>query len=407
MIHVCFGLHDKTGHYAKFTGTAMLSLFDNTASNVTVHILHDNTLSADNRDKFIYLAGQYGQIVKFYNVEELCADKITKMIELVPSVKTSRVSVGTFYRLLIPQILPADIDKCIYLDSDMIINLDIAELWRVELGNKPLAAVPEGVCGTDTNILFLCTSGIVGHEEYFNSGVMLVNLNQLRKEENAIINGVKWHGEHPQCICFDQDVLNYCFAKNSLKLPPYFDVFVVHARTRKEPFGRKIYHYAGKIDSFTLDIQDDFYRLWMDYFIRTPFFDAETIGRLYTGFKRNYNQLYAEMKDFMIQLSAMMSGKTRAFFAAPADIEAIRKIFFVRPDEEIIPAEDNSSLQKLIDGMNASRGQKLFFIVLPNFPFQTLIQAGFVHGHDFVNGMYFLPDMKAATLDSYELIKAM
>ena len=29
MIHVCFGLYDKTGGYSKFTGTAMLSIFEN------------------------------------------------------------------------------------------------------------------------------------------------------------------------------------------------------------------------------------------------------------------------------------------------------------------------------------------------------------------------------------------
>lgn len=29
MIHICFSLHDKTGSYSKFTGTAMLSLFEN------------------------------------------------------------------------------------------------------------------------------------------------------------------------------------------------------------------------------------------------------------------------------------------------------------------------------------------------------------------------------------------
>lgn len=29
MIHVCFSLHDKTGAYSKFTGTAMLSIFEN------------------------------------------------------------------------------------------------------------------------------------------------------------------------------------------------------------------------------------------------------------------------------------------------------------------------------------------------------------------------------------------
>ena len=87
MIHVCFGLYDKTGSYSKFTGTAMLSLFDNTTSNVTVHILHDNTLTNDNREKFSYVAGRYGQRVKFYNVEKLCAP--TKSRRLSNSSQTS------------------------------------------------------------------------------------------------------------------------------------------------------------------------------------------------------------------------------------------------------------------------------------------------------------------------------
>ena len=83
MIHVCFALNDATGRYSKFTGTSMLSLFGNIiplsqSSSVTVHILHDNTLTNDNREKFIYLAGQYNQFVKFYNLEELCAEKVAR-----------------------------------------------------------------------------------------------------------------------------------------------------------------------------------------------------------------------------------------------------------------------------------------------------------------------------------------
>ena len=50
MIHVCLCFHDKTGRYAKFVGTTIFSLFENTESEVTVHILHDNTLTADNHD---------------------------------------------------------------------------------------------------------------------------------------------------------------------------------------------------------------------------------------------------------------------------------------------------------------------------------------------------------------------
>ncbi|MBQ4404635.1 MAG: hypothetical protein II857_09525 [Selenomonadaceae bacterium] len=29
MIHVCFGLYDKTGRYSKFTGTTICSIFEN------------------------------------------------------------------------------------------------------------------------------------------------------------------------------------------------------------------------------------------------------------------------------------------------------------------------------------------------------------------------------------------
>ena len=36
MIHVCFGLHDKTGRYSKFTGTTMLSMFENSSTPPTL-----------------------------------------------------------------------------------------------------------------------------------------------------------------------------------------------------------------------------------------------------------------------------------------------------------------------------------------------------------------------------------
>ena len=68
--------------------------------------MHDNTLTTDNRDKFIYVAGRYNRLVKFYNVEILCADKLVEIIRMVPSVVNSRVSVGAFFRLLMPQLKP-------------------------------------------------------------------------------------------------------------------------------------------------------------------------------------------------------------------------------------------------------------------------------------------------------------
>ena len=402
MIHVCFGLHDKTGRYSKFTGTAMLSLFDNTTSEVTIHILHDNTLTRDNREKFIYLAGRYGQLVKFYNVEQLCADKIAEMINLVPAVKTSRVSVGAFYRLLIPQLLPDEIDKCVYLDSDIIVNLDINELWCIELGDKPLAVITEISNGVNSGNWFdLCIEGFVDAENYFNSGIMLMNLKFLRGVKEQIREGIRFRGEHPNYRFFDQAVWNYCFSSQTLKLPTVFNRFVRYARIENESVTKKIYHYT--VNSIYLNSTDVFNRLWMSYFIKTPFFDAETIGRLY----ESVQNLHTTLKQSMINISAIMSGKTRTFFVATDSADAIKKVFSIRKDESIILAESEQSLKKLIDAMKKAKGKKVFFIVLPNFPFNLLIQEGFVPGKDFVNGFEFLSEAQGLPLNSYPFVQAM
>ena len=101
MIHICFGLHDADGKYSKFVGTALASVFENTKSEVTAHILHDNTLTEDNRKKISELAEKYKQSAQFHNVTELCPDEINFMVEKLPEKIKARFSIGSFYRLLI------------------------------------------------------------------------------------------------------------------------------------------------------------------------------------------------------------------------------------------------------------------------------------------------------------------
>ena len=410
MIHVCFGLYDKTGRYSKFTGTAMLSLFENANTpplSVTVHILHDNTLTSDNRDKFIYLAGRYGQAVRFYIVEELCTFKLKEYKRLLSNVDAGYLTVGALYRLFVPQILPNTIDKIIYLDSDILVNLDIKELWQIELGDKIFATVREilsrGSALRVNQTIPLCNYGFVKGEDYFNSGVLVMNLNLLRSEEETLLDGAKFIHQHPQCgIFLDQDILNYCFATKTLGLPTKFNRFFLLARIEGEKTPtKKIYHYAGKnfTCSVSLDMNDSFNRLWMEYFIKTPWFDAATIGRLY----ERVCQLQIEPRRMALKFSSIVSGKTRAFVILEKDIDMIVKNFFVKSDEEILAIESTLPFQKLFDIMNASRGKKIFFILLPGFDFDRLTEAGFIRGEDFLDGYDFSPK----EYDSYPLIQAM
>ena len=68
MIHVCFPLHDKTGSYSKYEGVAICSLLENTNSEITIHIIHDATVSDDNIEKFHNLITAYGQRLELHRI---------------------------------------------------------------------------------------------------------------------------------------------------------------------------------------------------------------------------------------------------------------------------------------------------------------------------------------------------
>ena len=410
MIHVCYCFCDKTGRYAKFAGTSMFSLFDNTKSEVTVHLLHDDTLTQENRDKFSYIAGRYNQSVKFYNLSERCPEKIAEIVKLVPEVEKAAVTIGAFYKLLIPQVLPANIKKAVFIDPDTIVNLDINELWQIELGDKILGGVPEVSNGANPNKTFLlCSEGIVKGTDYFNCGVLLMNLELLRGEEEKIMQGIKFRGENPKQKFLEQTVLNYCFAGRTLHLPLEFNTFVRKDRSAEKPVaGRKIYHYAGNKSKMGLDMTDPFNLLWMNYFVKTPFFDEDAIGRLYTSLQKIRN----DSRDSALKISGILAGKARAFFIDPRKAYAIKKFFSINKDEEIILAENDDSVSKLIKSMQLSKGKRVYFILAEKilkkkFPFDKLSAAGFKEDKDFVKAWSFLADTHGVAFNSASLIEKM
>lgn len=352
------------------------------------------------------MANQYNQRVEFHNVEEICADKLAEYVSLVPSVMNAPVTVGAFYRLVLTEILPPDIDKVIYLDSDIVVNMNIARLWEIELGDKIFAAVPEAANGMLLQkFMPLCLEGYVKAEDYFNSGVLLMNLNRLRGEGETLKRGATFRGKRNKG-CFDQDILNYLFATDYIKLPVEFNCFVKTHRNLKEgaAFG-KIYHYTnGKAGmGLTLDTNAPFNRLWIEYFAKTPWFNAETINRLCAGFR----QMYFESNFAMIKLTATMSGKARVFVVPKESCDAIKKIFAVRDDEDVITADKYIPLQEIFEQMNSSRGKKIFFIFIPDFPFENFERLGFVRGKDFLNGMGLVANDYGFLPKSHAIIQAM
>ena len=182
MIHVCYALRDEQGNYSKFVGTSIQSLLENTQKEVTVHILYDDTVSKENRAKLRKLVCNFDQDVLFYNVDELVPNLIERCWE-IPSLKNDRHGVAIYYRLMIPELFPRHIPRVIYLDADLIIHLDIDEMYSMNLLGKPIAAVPEATSGQgEANLKKFgpVADGDVKWNDYFNAGVMLMDLDQIR-----------------------------------------------------------------------------------------------------------------------------------------------------------------------------------------------------------------------------------
>ena len=107
--------------------------------------------------------------------------------------------------MLLPTILPKEIDKVLYIDGDIICLDSLKELWETPLENFSAAAVPDMRCN---DIRVLNRLSFNRADDYFNAGVMLINLDWWRK--NDIQNkSIKFISENRDiCKFHDQDALN-------------------------------------------------------------------------------------------------------------------------------------------------------------------------------------------------------
>ena len=70
-IHVALAIYDPSGTYSQHAGVVITSLFEHTSRPVTVHILHDDTLSDVNKLRFINTGKRFNQAIDLIiNVEE-------------------------------------------------------------------------------------------------------------------------------------------------------------------------------------------------------------------------------------------------------------------------------------------------------------------------------------------------
>lgn len=122
-----------------------------------------------------------------------------------------------YFRLLSSKLLPKNLHRIIYLDPDILVINSIVPLWELDLKGKMFAAaVHEGL----TDIMSSINNIRLGtNTDYFNSGIMLMDLDQMRRKIKFkdITKAIEKH--HDTLILPDQDILNYLYGEDILKIP--------------------------------------------------------------------------------------------------------------------------------------------------------------------------------------------
>jgi lipopolysaccharide biosynthesis glycosyltransferase len=127
------------------------------------------------------------------------------------------VTAPMWYRIFLPDLVP-DADRILYLDVDTIAIGSLEELWQTDLTDYYLAAVSNVF--QLNHLSRLAALDIDMPQSYFNSGVLLMNLDLMRRDgcshtlrEHAIENA-------QQLLWPDQDTLNLVLGQRRLPLHP-------------------------------------------------------------------------------------------------------------------------------------------------------------------------------------------
>lgn len=190
--------------------TMLCSLFLN-HENTQFHIylVHTNIDSGELNDLNSFCL-RYNATLSCINGESLFLD--------APLVK--HYSSAMYYRLLAYKLLPDNIDKVLYLDPDILVINPLIGLYEIDLEDNLYAAASHisesKVLGYANQMRLNLPSE--QNSDYFNSGVMLMNLYLQRNkiDEQEIYNYVQ--NNKAVLLLPDQDVLNALYGKHILKI---------------------------------------------------------------------------------------------------------------------------------------------------------------------------------------------
>lgn len=171
-------------------------LVRHSAQGVTVHFLHASGMAAETVQPLADMVVGQGGGFHAHPIPDAWIDGLPRLARIPPVM---------WYRIFLPQLLPEQ-DRVLYLDCDTLLVDDLDPLWTTLLEGYSVAAV--------ANVLEPAMQswphqlGLPPEQCYFNSGVLLLNLDNMR--EHQLTRQLLAYGRDQRNLLRwpDQDALN-------------------------------------------------------------------------------------------------------------------------------------------------------------------------------------------------------
>lgn len=338
-MNICFAANDN---YAMQTGVALLSILEhNKNQHIDCYVVQNDFTPLNlqyfnqfskNYDVDIYMIDPTGLFTKLEALEFVNKMQSNKGKEFV-----QKTGVAVYTRMFLSELLPKNVRKVLYIDSDVIVCGNLNKLYSLELSTGIGAVID--VWPTEYNKWI----GLSEKDNYYSSGIQLLDLEIIRKEhlQEKIWDYMKKMKYQYRLV--DQDVLNILFHDIITKLPleynlmgpnRYFSIDLVWRLTGKttdnyytdeEQFfalnNPIIFHYAGDLfgKPWLYPFINKYNRKWYSYYKKSPWSD-QCIAKYIEIDSKTY--IFQNIKMTLRKAVMFMKGSNKVYVSF---IEALRK----------------------------------------------------------------------------------
>ena len=326
------------------------------------HILSD-FVSENSRAKLDKLAKELSQIYPCEIHIHICDDKILSQFP------TFRDNYLAYFRFFIPDFMPQNLKRCLYLDVDMLALHDLRGLWALNLDYK-ITAIIHDVLWWRTYLPISKNPQKADFDFgdfYLNSGFLLMNLDEWRKAN--VFSKMCDYLSNYYSSAHDQDALSAIIPKEKAVVLPlefnclthlyYPSIFAEIIYRYKMPYSNDevksalenpiILHWAGDgkpyhSEFWRVDAKGEILGLcWWQIAFQTPFFKDE-LKKLFATKKENY----LICKEFGFYVASLINEHSKSFagyLKMPFAVWKAFKEFDLTKNDEYV-AKTNANLDK-------------------------------------------------------------